>query len=465
MDLSRRHLLETGAAGVVGVGAGFAAGYVAGPGVRGATPEAAGEGETGAEAGAPRPAGDTGEIGARTEPFHGRHQAGVQTPPQAHARFVAFGLRDGTRAADVVRLLRLLSDDAAALTQGRGPLADSEPELAADPSRLTVTFGFGRGLVRRAGAAAVPEWLGPLPEFSIDRLDPVRSSGDLLLQVCGDDPFVMSHAVRMLVKDARAYAEVRWSRQAFRRAHGAQPAGTTMRNLFGQVDGTANPSPGSEDFARLVWGETLGRAESVSGPRGEPPLDLAAGHPDWMSGGTTLALRDVAMDLETWDEADRPAREFFVGRRLRDGAPLTGEDEFDIPDLEAKDALGLTVISPASHVARARNEGDPAEQIYRRVYSYESVLPDDEARAAGQDPTAGGAPGVTAVGGRAPVGRAGLMFASFQADLERQFLPIQRRLDAMDLLNQWTVPIGSTVWAIPPGAAEGEYVGATLFEG
>lgn len=59
----------------------------------------------------------------------------------------------------------------------------------------------------------------------------------------------------------------------------------------------------------------------------------------------------------------------------------------------------------------------------------------------------------------------GLMFASYQADIERQFLPIQRRLDGMDLLNQWTTPIGSTVWAIPPGVADGDYVGSRLFEG
>ena len=56
------------------------------------------------------------------------------------------------------------------------------------------------------------------------------------------------------------------------------------------------------------------------------------------------------------------------------------------------------------------------------------------------------------------------MFASYQASVERQFLPIQKRLDEVDLLNQWTAPIGSTVWAIPPGAAEGEYIGQALFE-
>ena len=58
---------------------------------------------------------------------------------------------------------------------------------------------------------------------------------------------------------------------------------------------------------------------------------------------------------------------------------------------------------------------------------------------------------------------AGLMFASYQADIERQYKPIQKRLAEGDLLNEWTFPVGSTVWAIPPGASEGGYIGETLF--
>jgi dye decolorizing peroxidase len=31
------------------------------------------------------------------------------------------------------------------------------------------------------------------------------------------------------------------------------------------------------------------------------------------------------------------------------------------------------------------------------------------------------------------------------------------------MLNQWTTPIGSAVFAIPPGCAKGGYVGQQLF--
>ncbi len=44
--------------------------------------------------------------------------------------------------------MKLWTEDAARLTQGRPALADTEPELAAEPSRLTVTVGWGPGIVR-----------------------------------------------------------------------------------------------------------------------------------------------------------------------------------------------------------------------------------------------------------------------------------------------------------------------------
>ena len=316
-------------------------------------------------------------------------------------------------------------------------MADSESELAVDPARLTVTFGFGRRLVELAGKKSVPDWLKPLEAFSIDRLDEDRCTGDLLLQICGDDPLTVAHARRMLFKDSRSFAEVAWQRDGFRRAYGSSREGKTQRNLFGQLDGTANPGPGSEDFARIIWGQGTETADPVFSARGEPPADLGAHLPVWMRGGTTLVLRDIAMNLDTWDQADRPAREFSVGRTMDTGAPLSGKDEFDVPDFTAVDGRGLTKISQVAHIARARDGLGPEAQIHRRTFNYET--------GAGED--------------------SGLLFASFQADIERQFLPIQRRLAEVDLLNEWTTPIGSTVWAIPPGATEDGYVGQELFDG
>ncbi|GAA3544316.1 peroxidase [Aeromicrobium flavum] len=356
---------------------------------------------------------DAAATGPLTVDFHGPHQAGVSMDPQAHQSLLALDLRPGIDAEAVRRLLLLLTDDAERMTRGRAPLADQEPELAAVPARLTVTFGFGPGLVATVrGRRAVPTWLGPLPAYrTIDRLEERWSGGDLLLQVAADDPTTVAHAVRLLVRDSRAFTTVRWRQDGFRHGAGTHRPGTAMRNLFGQVDGSANEAPGSRAFDEIVW---------------------RTGADAWLDGGTTMVVRRIAMNLDTWDEVGRAGREFSIGRRLADGAPTTGGSEADDVDLEAVDARGFTVVGPAAHVRRARPD-DAGQRIFRRGYNYDDAT------------------------------GSGLVFSAFQADLERQYLPIQARLAEQDALNAWTTPIGSAVFAIPCGVRPGEHVGEALF--
>ncbi|XVQ14668.1 Dyp-type peroxidase [Spirillospora sp. CA-255316] len=348
--------------------------------------------------------------GPAVEPFHGPHQAGIATPPQTYAAFTGLTLKPGTDREALGRLMRLLTDDARRLAAGRAGLADAQPELAGLPARLTVTFGFGPGLFR---AAKVAEALRPgieVPGFSVDRLEERWSGGDLLVQVCSDDGVTLAHALRLLVRDARDFATVRWTQRGFRRA--AQPRGQTQRNLMGQLDGTVQPTA----LDRAVW--------------------IADG-PEWLRGGTLMVLRRIRMDLEKWDEADEGAKEFAMGRRIADGSPLTGRAEHDEPDLDAVDARGLPVISEVAHVRLART-ADPSQRMLRRAYNY-----DEEVSADG-------------------VSDSGLLFASYQADIDRQFTPVQRRLAKDDQLNLWTTPIGSAAFALPPGCGPDGWIGETL---
>ena len=57
---------------------------------------------------------------------------------------------------------------------------------------------------------------------------------------------------------------------------------------------------------------------------------------------------------------------------------------------------------------------------------------------------------------------AGLLFITFQRDIDEQFVPVQKRLEKPDLLNKWTTPIGSAVFAILPGCRAGEILGQAL---
>jgi dye decolorizing peroxidase len=195
------------------------------------------------------------------------------------------------------------------------------------------------------------------------------------------------------------------------------PGGVTHRNLMGQVDGTANPELGSQDFESVVW--------------------IDAG-PDWLSGGTLLVFRRIAMDLDGWDQLGTPSKEEVVGRKLSNGAPLTGELESDVPDLSARYPNGLSVIPEFAHIRRAAPGAD-GERIFRRPFSYDNGF--NEA-------------------GSLDVG---LLWTAYQRDISRQFVPIQKRLDELDLLNKWTTPIGSAVFAIPGGVSESGILAEALF--
>jgi dye decolorizing peroxidase len=159
----------------------------------------------------------------------------------------------------------------------------------------------------RAGLAHLrPESVTELPGFSTDRLKPAWCGGDLLLQICADDPVVIAHACRVLLKNVRSMTRQRWRQSGFRNAHGSNRPGGSMRNLMGQVDGTANLHD-EDAFDRLVWDD---RASA-----------------QWFAGGTVLIVRRIRAEMDTWDELDRASKELTVGRRLDNGAPLTGRKD------------------------------------------------------------------------------------------------------------------------------------------
>lgn len=359
---------------------------------------------------------DTAGFGAHRESFHGVHQAGVATAPQAHATFVALDLRPGAARSPreaLTAVLKLWTSDAARLTQGEPALADTEPELALRPARLTVTVGLGPAVFDQIGAAHLrPDGTAPLPTFGVDRLDEKWCGGDLLLQICADDLVPVAHACRVLLKNVRTLATPRWRQNGFRGARDADTDGTTMRNLMGQVDGTANlRAPG--EFDRYVW-------------------DTGEQH-RWFAGGTVAVIRRIRAEMDTWDELDRTSKEMALGRRLDTGAPLTGAREFDEPDFAAAEN-GIPVIPPNAHIALAHARTDD-EHFLRRGYNY-----DDAA------------------------GECGLVFAAYQRAPMRQFVPVLRRLAGADALNAWITTVGSATFAILPGVPTDGYLGQPLLE-
>lgn len=368
-------------------------------------------------------AGDTGPEASATVPTtispYGAHQPGVTARTPRATTVVALDVRPGTDKAALGRLMRQWSGTIAAVTMGRPAPGDTAPDLAQASVDLTVTVGWGRSLFATAGLTDVmPPALTAVPAFDHDALQDRWSGGDLVVLVGADDATSVAHAVRRLLLDAAPFARLRWEQQGSWRGLDARQQPVTGRNLFGQVDGTANLHPDDPLFDATVWTKT----------------------PHWFAGGTTLVVRRIRMDLDTWDTLTRDEQEHAVGRDLAAGAPLTGTAETDEPDFAARDAEGRLVIPAHSHLRLGHPTTNGGARILRRGLNYTAYDADT---------------------GRT---ESGLVFCAFQADVGSQYTRIQRQLDGGDALNEWTTAIGSAEFAVLPGFSEDGYLGDRLLE-
>jgi deferrochelatase/peroxidase EfeB len=294
---------------------------------------------------------------------------------------------------------------------------------------LTITFGFGPSLFRigtkdRFGLAGrQPAALQRLPHFPADNLDLARSDGDLCIQACADDPQVAVHAVRNLARIAFGRAAVRWSQLGFGRTSSTSTAQATPRNLFGFKDGTMNVK--AEEPAAIdqhVWVP--------------PGADTKGG---WLAGGSYLVARRINMTIEIWDRQSLGEQERSIGRTKAEGAPLSGGAEFDQPDFTVKGRGKEPLIPADSHVRMVHPDSNGGVRMLRRGYNF--------------------------VDGSNGLGRmdAGLFFLAFIRDPRTHFIPIQTKLGIGDRLSEYIQHTGSALFAIPPGVAEGGYIGQSLF--
>ncbi|MFD8112032.1 iron uptake transporter deferrochelatase/peroxidase subunit [Streptomyces microflavus] len=370
-------------------------------------------------------------VGSTEAMFHGKHQPGITTPLQARGHLVAFDLVAGAGRKEAVALMRRWSAMARELMAGRpaggsadGPGHDTGIALDAGPSSLTVTFGFGRTFFARTGLTSrLPAALDPLPPFSSDQLDAKRSDGDLWVQIGADDALVAFHALRAVQKESAGTVKVRWQMNGFNRTPGATARPMTARNLMGQIDGTGNPKPADEDFGRRIF---------VPASPGTPQ--------EWLEGGSYAVVRRIRMLLDDWEKLPVDRQEQVIGRRKADGAPLSGGSETTAMDLDKADPDGRLVIPDNAHARISSPEKNGGAAMLRRPFSYHDGISED------------GTPD------------AGLLFVCWQADPFQGFVPVQRKLDRGDALSPFIRHEASGLFAVPGGAAEGEYVGQRLLE-
>ncbi|MBB5156751.1 iron uptake transporter deferrochelatase/peroxidase subunit [Saccharopolyspora phatthalungensis] len=372
---------------------------------------------------------------AATVPFRGPHQAGITTPAQDRMHFVAFDVTTTDRA-ELAALLRDWTQAAERMTAGleaiengavggrtEAPPGDTGEALDLPASALTLTIGFGPSLFdgRFGLGDRRPAALLDLPHFPADNLDPARSSGDLCVQACANDPQVAVHAVRNLARIGFGKVAVRWSQLGFGRTSTTSRAQSTPRNLFGFKDGTNNLK--AEDTAELdrhVWVQ---------------PGD----GPEWMSGGTYLVARRIRMHIETWDRTSLAEQEAIVGRAKGSGAPNGAAEEFDPVDLQARSPDGEFRIAADAHIRLAAPATHGGVRMLRRGYNFTD--------------------------GSDGLGRldAGLFFVCFNRDPRTQFVPVQRMLSKKDAMMEYLEHTGSAIFACPPGVPPGGHWGDSLF--
>ncbi|WP_278259156.1 Dyp-type peroxidase [Nocardioides convexus] len=253
-------------------------------------------------------------------------------------------------------------------------------------------------------------------------LDPARSDGDICIQACADDPQVAVHAIRNLVRIGFGTTAVRWSQLGFGRTSTTSTSQSTPRNLFGFKDGTANiKAEEREALDQHVW---------VA-----PGDDARAG---WLAGGSYLVTRRINMTIEVWDRQSLDAQEQFVGRTKGSGAPLSGGEEMTAPDFDMKGSTG-PVMPVDSHVRVVHPDLNDGVRILRRGYNFVD--------------------GSNDVGGL----DAGLFFIAYLRDPRTHFILLQRAMSKQDALMEYLRFTGQALFAVPPGVADGEYVGQALF--
>jgi deferrochelatase/peroxidase EfeB len=362
-------------------------------------------------------------------PFDGEHQAGILTPRQLQSTMISLDSIAQT-STELFLGLQQLSVRIRQLTEGASvgveeiddPPPDSGILGAYDaPDSLTVTLAFGATLFdhRYGLASKQPRHLTAIRAFPLDRLDPSRTGGDLLVQICAGQRDTVVHTVRELMRVTAGTFTPRWSLDGFQAAQrNANPHAST-RNLFAFRDGTANPDVTDQALMRqLVWAGT-----------DEPPF---------AAGGTYMVVRTIRQHVEFWDRVGMIEQEQMIGRYRVSGAPLGGATEYENPDYPSDPKGNRIPLNAHIRLANPRTPQTAEQRILRRPYNYNRGF--DEAGDQDQ----------------------GLLFVAFNQNPKRQFEQIQLRLEA-EPMTDYITPVGGGYFFAPRGAAgPGDWVGSGL---
>ncbi|MVW71669.1 iron uptake transporter deferrochelatase/peroxidase subunit [Bordetella sp. 15P40C-2] len=358
----------------------------------------------------------------------GEHQAGIVTPRPAAGLVASFDII-ATDRKELERLMRGLSARIAFLTQG-GEVPKLDPRLPpadsgilgplVQPDALTITVSVGASLFddRYGLASRKPRYLKQMSAHPNDALDAALCHGDLSIQFCANTPDTNIHALRDIIKQFPDLLVLLWKQEGSVPPVAKKPGVPleSARNFLGFRDGSANPDAHDQDaMRRLVW---------VGPDDNEEPA--------WTYGGTYQVVRIIRNFVERWDRTPLQEQQSIIGRNRDTGAPLDGgPTEHDVPDYSRDPEGKLTPLDAHIRLANPRTAATEQNLILRRPFNYSN--------------------GVTKSGQL----EMGLLFICYQANLEKGFITVQKRLDG-EPLEEYIKPIGGGFFYTLPGMRDKE---------
>lgn len=369
----------------------------------------------------------------KTIAFEGLHQAGVLTPEQKNASFIAFNVTVDS-LDKLQKLFEILTTRIAYLTQPQSaPKIDNDKMPPAEsgilgthiqPDSLTVTVSLGDSLFdTRFGLDKVkPHYLVEMTSFPNDRLQSEWCGGDITLQICANSQESVIYALRDLLRHTAPFMFPVWKIDGFLPSRNIDQHSTPI-NLFGFKDGTGNASATDNSLMdELIW------------------ITESDKEPAWCTGGTYQAVRLIRFNLEFWDRTPLEDQENDFGRHKETGAPIGMKQEHDDPKFN-QDPHGDCVLFD-SHMRRAepRNPERHTAKLRRRSYSYSLGL------------TANGQLDM------------GLIFVSYQKNLKTGFIDTQKRLNG-EPLERYIKPFGGGYYFVLPGVQTAQrYLAQDMFD-
>jgi deferrochelatase/peroxidase EfeB len=363
---------------------------------------------------------------AKPIPFEGAHQAGILTPAPPHAIFAAFDSIAPSKA-ELATALQTLSGPRAApdrrLRRAAGRarrgadarLRHPRPTRAADGLTVTIASAPRSSTIATA-------WPRQAARAEADDDLPRRRPGGRGVPWRRPGP---------AVRQQRADAAQRAARSHARHARRARAA-LEDRGLPG----------GRAGARRAAQPARLQGRHGQPGDRRPPPHGPGGvgrhGEPSWAAGGTYQVVRIIRNRVEFWDRVARQEQELMIGRDKGTGAPLGRPRETHDPGYPSDPKGERIPLDAHIRLARPRTPKSEGSRILRRGYSYSRGLD---------------------MSGQLDMG---LVFCCFQADVERQFEVVQKRLAGEPLID-YVVPTGGGYFFAPRGARDGEdWVGSGL---